>query len=82
MFPQNDDLAQQIVKAHIEDRMRRLETRRLLREAGIDSRGWVSRQGSWVLRQLGCLLITLGQRLQQCDLPQALPLEGKMTGGR
>ena len=82
MFPQNDDLAQRIVNAHIEDRMRRLETRRLLREAGIDDRGWLSRQGSWLLRQLGRLLVALGRRLQQCDLPQALPLEGRMTGGR
>lgn len=82
MFPLNDDLAQQIVKAHIEDRMRRLETHRLLCQAGIDDRGWLSRRGSWVLCQLGRLLVALGRRLQQCDLPQALPLEGKMTGGR
>jgi len=82
MFLLDDDLAQRIVTAQIEDRMRRLETRRLLREAGIDSRGWLSRRGSWVLCQLGCLLVALGRRLQQCDLPQALPLGGKMTGVR
>ena len=59
----------------VEETLREAETRRLLHEAGIDGRGWLLRQGCWLLCQVGRLLVNLGQRLQQYDASQPVSLE-------
>jgi len=78
----NDYLAKKIAAMRVEEARRRLEVRCLLREAGIDRRGWVSRQSSWALCQLGRLLVALGRRLERYGLPPAMSLEGQRAGGR
>jgi len=42
---------------------------RLLREAGIDQKSWVARQGSRCLGQLGRALVAWGQRLERYGTP-------------
>lgn len=81
IFRTNYYLAQQMMKVHTEEVLRRAEIRRLLREAGIDQRGWLSRQVHWLSCQLGRLLVALGQRLQRIESPQTLCPEGGSGGG-
>ena len=76
----NSYLARRIVDGHIREVMVWCETRRLLRAAGIDQRGWLSRGGCWLLCRLGRLLVTLGRRLQRYGQPGGVLLEGQING--
>ena len=70
LFP-NDYLAQRLHNDRLRNDVCRAETQRVLREAGIDQRGWVAFVLCRLLRGLGCLLVALGQRLQLVDGPPA-----------
>jgi hypothetical protein len=50
---------------HRREAMRRAEAWRLLRQAGLQRRGWLPRPGCWLLCQLGRLLVRAGRRLQE-----------------
>ncbi len=71
MFP-NPDLYKRIAEERMRDCLRQAEVRRLLREAGIDQRGWMARQSCRLLCQLGHLLVALGRRLERYE---ASPVE-------
>ena len=65
------------LRKRMEDRRRREAERQaenwhLLRRARKAQRSWVSRQGCWLLCQLGHLLVRLGQQLQRVGAPQPL----------
>ena len=59
----------------VEETLREAETRRMLRQSGIDRRGWLLRQGCWLLCGVGRLLVILGRRLQQYEASQSVSLE-------
>jgi len=63
----NDYLAQRLHNDRLRTDVRRLEQERVLREAGVDRRGWVAFLTCKLLRGLGCLLVALGHRLQLVD---------------
>jgi len=65
-------LAEAIVNVRLQEAARRCEARRLLRQAGIDQRGWWPRQRCWLVCYLGRLLVALGQRLQQYSQPPTI----------
>jgi hypothetical protein len=77
----DDYLAKHIADMRVEEALRRLETRHLLIQAGIDPRGWVSRQSRRVLCHLGRLLVALGRRLEGYGLPSTVSLEGQLSSG-
>jgi len=74
-------LAEAIVSVRLQEMARRCEARRLLRQAGIDQRGWWPRQRCWLSCHLGRLLVALGQRLQQYGQPPATLLNGQIGRG-
>jgi hypothetical protein len=69
-------IAERSMERHAEEAARHSEFRRMLREANIERRGWLSRQGCWLLCQIGRLLVAVGHRLEQSGMPQPLPVEG------
>jgi hypothetical protein len=71
MFFPNPYLAERIMEMRVAEALRQAEIRRLLHAAGVDTRGWASRQACWLLARLGRLLVALGHRLQQYGSPQA-----------
>jgi hypothetical protein len=81
MFYRDFHLAEAIVKIRLQETARRCEARRLLRQAGIDQRGWWTRQRCWLSCHLGRLLVALGQRLQQYGQPSATLLNGQISRG-
>ena len=81
MFYDSWYLAKVLMDMNVQEVARRRERRRLLREAGVHKRGWLSRQGCWLLCQLGRLLVALGQQLEQYGQPGILLLEGQVNGG-
>lgn len=74
LFP-SPDIAQRILEERVRDSLRKAETRRLLCEAGIDQRGRVSRWMCRLLAGLGCLLVTVGERLQRLA-ESSMPVSG------
>jgi len=81
MFYDSWYLAKVLMDMNIQEVARRRERRRLLREAGIDKRGWLPRQSCWLLCQVGRLLVALGEQLQRYGQPGTLLLEGQGNGG-
>lgn len=71
--------AQRLIELRVEEALRAAERNRLLREAGIQRQGWLSRQGCWLLCQLGRLLVALGQRLQKRFQVPPLSLKEQAT---
>lgn len=65
------DVAQRVAEERLQDCLRKAETDRVLREAGIDRRGWASRLACELLCGLGHVLVALGQRLEAYALPAA-----------
>ena len=47
--------------------LRKAEEERLLREAGLDQRGWFSRLSTRLVGQLGHVLVTWGERLERFE---------------
>ena len=70
LFP-NDYLVQRLHNDRLRNDVCRAETERVLREAGVDRRGWVAFLLCRLLRGLGCLLVALGHRMQVVDGPPA-----------
>ena len=68
-----------LMKARHEERLRRAEIRRQVREAGVRRRGWLSRQGCWLLCQVGRLLMVVGARLQRRYQVPSLSLKEQTT---
>lgn len=71
--------AQRLIELRVEEALRAAERNRLLREAGIQRQGWLSRQGCWLLCQLGRLLVALGQLLQKRFQVPSLSLKEQVT---
>jgi len=69
-FP--DYKAECVVREQIEDRLRAAEARRALHRAGLDQRGWISRQVYRLIGGLGGLLVVLGQRLERYEAPSRI----------
>jgi hypothetical protein len=78
MYP-NLFFAQWLMEMRVEEALRTAELNRWLREAGIQRRGWLSRQGCWLLCQLGRLLVVLGQYLQKRYQVPPLSLKEQVT---
>jgi hypothetical protein len=68
-------------RQHFEALRLRQQARRLAHQAGTLQRGWMSRQGCWLLCRLGRLLVALGQRLEQYSVSQPLTLNGELSRG-
>jgi hypothetical protein len=81
LFP-SPDVAQRIMEERARDGLRKAETRRLLLEAGIDRRGRLSRWTYRLVAGLGCLLVSLGRRLQRLEeSPRPAPGPARRTSG-
>ena len=66
MFPTNDYLWQKEFELNRQPEvLARVEQRRLLKEAGLDRRPWLSCQICHSLWHLGHVLVTAGQRLER-----------------
>jgi hypothetical protein len=74
--------AEKMMHLQVEENLQWAASHRLLRQARMQRRGWVSQRGRWLLCQLGYLLVALGERLRQYAPPSSHPLEGQMSGGR
>jgi hypothetical protein len=61
-------VAKLIVEERMRDVLREAEAHRLLRQAGIGQRGWLSRQAGRLLFSLGDLLVGLGRRLERYEV--------------
>lgn len=66
LFP-GPDVAQRIMDERVRDCLHKAEKHRMLQEAGIDQRSWLSRQICWSLACLGRVLVSLGRRLQRLE---------------
>lgn len=66
---------QLLVEVRVEECLRTAEVNRQVREAGVQRRGWLGRQGCWLMCQVGRLLVAVGTRLQ--ERYQAPSLNGK-----
>ena len=73
--------ARHLMEIRTQGILRRNETRKLLRQAGLEQRGWLSRQNCWLLCQLGHLLVALGRRLERYGRPQSTALDGRVFAG-
>jgi len=60
-----------IAEERLRDCLREAERRRLLRQAGMDERSWLSHRLCWSLSRLGHLLVVLGQRLERYEVAGA-----------
>jgi hypothetical protein len=66
-FP--DYKAERVVREQIEDRLRAAEARCASHRAGLDQRGWLSRQLCRLIGSLGGMLVVLGRRLERYEAP-------------
>jgi hypothetical protein len=73
--------ARALVELQVKEGERRARYAQMIEEAGLAQPGWPSRQVRRLAGQLGHLMIKLGRRLQQVDLPEPLPLRGQVRGG-
>lgn len=72
MFHGDMRAAKAEMDTRVQEALRRTESRRLLRQAGIERRAWFARQTCWILCQLGRLLVGRGRRLEQVAAPPTL----------
>jgi hypothetical protein len=73
--------AKALVELQIKEGERRARYGQMIEEAGLAQQAWLARQVRRLVGQLGHLMIKLGSRLQQYDLPEPLPLRGQIRGG-
>ena len=69
MFLASPEMVKRIVEQSITEGLKEVETRRLLREAGMDRRSRISRQVRWLLSRMGHLFMTLGRLLERYEMP-------------
>lgn len=81
MLQSDYHLASILMDMKVEEILLEGETHRLLHQVGVSRRGWLSRQGCWLLGRLGCGLVALGQRLQQVEVPQSLSFGSAQVRG-
>ena len=67
MYSSNRYLTKGAVDGRIDDSLKAAQTRRVLRQAGIEQRHSPSRAIRLWLFRLGCTLVGLGRRLQRLD---------------
>jgi hypothetical protein len=79
MYPPDMFAAVPLMQMRVEEELRKAEMNRLLHKAGIQPLGWFSRQGCWLLCQLGRLLEAVGQTLQRRFEAQRLTPEKQAT---
>lgn len=77
----NPFLAEAIERERMEEFRREAEKRRLLREAGVDTRLWLIRQICRLLNRLGYLLVVLGRRLERMATPPVAPTMKRRANG-
>lgn len=65
MMQMNSHVAQLMVRVFMQERQREADRQRLLRQMHSSPPGWLLTQGLRFLHRLGCILIALGQSLQQ-----------------
>ena len=68
----NLELYKRIDDLRREDERRRADAWRRQRQIGWVRRGWLSRQGCWVLCRVGHALVRLGRRLEAYGAPQVV----------
>lgn len=71
----------QLMEIRVEEALREAERERWLREARLHRSGWLSQQHTWLLCQLGRLLVSWGQTLQRRYRAPTLCLEEHTTCG-
>ncbi len=64
-----------LMDMRLDEARQQAESRDLWQQAGLEELGWLHQQRSWLLCQVGQLLTTLGQRLEQIGLPESFPIE-------
>jgi hypothetical protein len=69
------------IEMRLENFWREAEKRRLLREVRTIQRWRLPRPGRCLLRQLGRLMVSVGQRLQGYGQPQTILLNRSINGG-
>lgn len=73
--------AKALMDRRVEQAQRQAEALHLLRQAGVEPQGWLSRQGRELARGLALLLMRLGARLVSYGLPRYHPVGGWPDGG-
>lgn len=68
-------MAKTIMEIRFEEAQCKAGSEELLRQAGLEPRDWFSRQGCWLLCQMGHLLVALGKQLMSFGAAQSLSLE-------
>jgi len=66
------NFTERLMYQRVDEERRQAELRQLAREAGVTDRGWLRQRTSMVLGQLGSLLVSMGQRLEQDSQAQLI----------
>lgn len=81
MYDIDFNIAEPMMNMNVEEAQRRAKARRMVLQVGMLHRPWLSRQGCWLLCQMGHLLVAMGRRLEQCGLPRSLSFDDKLSAG-
>jgi hypothetical protein len=74
------DFNERLMYQRVEEELRQARVRQLQREAGVTGLGWL-REGTFVvLSQLGSLLVSIGQRLEQASRAQPISAQEDADG--
>jgi len=71
MFLPHHETVRRLAEERVRNCLREAERHRLLHEAGVDERGWLSSRFCRLLSRLGRLLVALGQWLEHYEVPSA-----------
>jgi hypothetical protein len=69
-------MAESVMNTRVDRVLEKAESRKLLRQVGIEPQGWFSQQRCWLFCQIGHLLVAMGKQLQHYALPQPVQLDG------
>lgn len=69
LYP-NSDMARSVAEERLRDCLRKAETKRVLREAGLVQQSRLPRHFCLVLSRVGQWLVVVGRRLEQYATPQ------------
>ena len=82
MYDIDFNIAEPMMNMNVEEAQPMSKARhRIVPQAGMLHRPWLSRQGCWLLCQMGHLLVAMGRRLEQCGLPRSLSFDEKLSAG-